>query len=207
MSFSIKRIENGITTGIKDLDQQGLTSWLIAKKLINEKETLYSFNDIKPWNRSGGETYSTIFDFQTDKQKKTIIVKAIVTIFPEISLINWTNRRKILTENRIPVSHWFCTNEATIYEPFYPNKSDKIKDFNLLIQIAFTLDRLGFTTLNFLNDIMCDSEGNPFYIDFGFDLGEPSQNMQISAKDCLIRNYPSREADIKEFYRIILDKI
>jgi len=206
MNFSIKRIEEGITSGIQNLDQQGLTSWLITKKLIADKETLYSFNDIQPWERTGGETYSTIFNFQTDKQEQTIVAKTIVTIIPEKSLIDWANRRKILANNKVSVSQWFWTGEATIFEPFYPNKSDKTKDFNLLLQIAFTLDRLGFTTLDFLSDIMCDSEGNPFYIDFGFDLGEPSQNIKTSAKDCLIRNYPNQKADIEEFYGIILNK-
>ena len=200
MSFCITRIENGITAEIGNLGQQSLKSWLVVKNLMTEKEILYSFSEVKPWKRTGGETYSTIFNFQTDKQKQTIVVKAIVTINPEKSLIDWTNRRKILADNRVPVSHWFWTGRATIYEPFYPNKSDKTKDFNLLLQTAFTLDNLGFTTLKFLDDIICDNDGNPFYVDFGFDLGEPSQYKKTNAKDYLIKIYPSRKADIETFY-------
>jgi len=204
MDFSITKIDKSITADIEKkgitLNQNGLTEWLKSKNLIAANETLLHFNDIYPWQRSGGETYSTIFNFKTDIQEQTIVVKAIVTANPEKSLIDWTNRRTILANNNVPVSHWFWTGEATIYEPYYPNKSDSTKDFNLLIQTAFILDSLGFTTLKFLDDILCDINGNPFYIDFGFDLGEPSQTPKTSAKDFLIKSYPSQEPDIEAFY-------
>lgn len=202
--MDITRIDKGISADIEKkgivLSQNGLTTWLKSKNLITNNEILLSFKDIQSWQRTGGETYSTIFNFKTDKQEQSIVVKAIVTTNPEKSLIDWTNRRAILAGNNISVSHWFWTGEATIYEPFYPNKSDKTKDFNTLIQTAFILDKLGFTTLKFLDDILCDKDGNPFYIDFGFDLGEPSQTIKTSAKEHLIKIYPSSKADIEAFY-------
>lgn len=202
--MDITRIDKGISADIEKkgivLNQDGLTEWLKSKNLIKKDEILLSFNDIQSWQRTGGETYSTIFNFKTDKQEQSIVVKAIVTTNPEKSLIDWTNRRAILAGNNISVSHWFWTGEATIYEPFYPNKSDKTKDFNTLIQTAFILDKLGFTTLKFLDDILCDKDGKPFYIDFGFDLGEPSQTMKTSAKEHMIKIYPILQDDIEAFY-------
>jgi hypothetical protein len=202
--MDILRIDKGITADIKKkgikLNQEGLTEWLKSKNLIEGNEILLSFNDIQPWERTGGETYSTIFYFKTDRQEQTIVIKAIVTTNPEKSLIDWTNRRTILADNKISVSHWYWTGEATIYEPFYPNKADKTKNFNILIQIAFMLDKLGFTTLKFLDDILCDKDGNPYYIDFGFDLGEPSQTIKTTAKEYLIKIYPNLKADIEAFY-------
>lgn len=202
--MDITRIDKGILADIEKrgmvLTQYGLTEWLISKKLITNNEILVSFSDIQPWQRTGGETYTTIFNFRTDKQEQTIVVKAIVTTNPEKSLIDWTNRRKILADNNVPVSHWFWAGEATIYEPFYPNKSDKTKDFNTLIQTAFTLDKLGSTTLKFLDDILCDKDGNPFYIDFGFDLGEPSKIIKTTAKEHLLKQFPNLKTDIEAFY-------
>lgn len=203
--MDITRIDKGISADIEKkgivLSQNGLTNWLKSKNLITNNEILLSFKDIQSWQRTGGETYSTIFNFKTHKQEQAIVVKAIVTTNPEKSLIDWTNRRAILADNNISVSHWFWTGEATIYEPFYPNKSDQTKDFTTLIQTAFILDKLGFTTLKFLDDILCDNDGNPFYIDFGFDLGEPSQTVKTSAKEHLIKTYPSLQVDIEAFYK------
>lgn len=202
--MEILRIDKGITADIEKkgitLNQDGLTEWLKSKNLIVENETLLTFKDIQPWERTGGETYSTIFNFKTDKQEQTIVVKAIVTTNPEKSLIDWTKRRAILADNKVSVSQWFWTGEATIYEPFYPNKANKTKDFDILIQTAYKLDKLGFTTLKFLDDILCDNDGKPYYIDFGFDLGEPSQTMKTTAKEHLIKTYPNLKADIEAFY-------
>lgn len=204
MDFSIIKIDKGITADIEKmgiaLNQNGLSEWLKSKNIIADNETLFSFNDFQPWQRTGGETYSTIFNFKTDKQQNTIIVKAIVTTNPEKSLIDWANRRTILANNKISVSNWFWIGEATIYEQFYPKKADETKDLKILIQIAYKLDKLGFTTLKFLDDILCDKDGNPFYIDFGFDLGEPSQTIKTTAKEHLIKTYPILQADIKAFY-------
>lgn len=202
--MKVEKIEKGITSDIEkegfELSQQGLTVWLKSKNLMSADEILIYFKDIKSWIRTGNETYSTIFSFKTDKKELKIVVKAIVSTNPEKKLDDWIKRRTILANNNIPVSNWFCTEAGTIYEPFYPNKSDKIKDFNLLIQIAFTLDKLGFTTLKYLDDILCDTNGNPFYIDFGFDLGEPSQKIKTAAKQHLIKKFPNFIKDIEAFY-------
>ena len=75
-------------------------------------------------------------------------------------------------KNGIVVSHWYHYSEGTIIEDFYPNTSNKV-DFDKILTIGHRLDQLGFTTLKFTDDIMADKNGNPFFIDFGFDLGRP----------------------------------
>jgi hypothetical protein len=54
--------------------------------------------------------------------------------------------------------------------------------------------------LKFLDDILCDKDGKPYYIDFGFDLGEPSLTIKTTAKEYLIKTYPNLKADIEAFY-------
>lgn len=201
--FKIVTVEKGASTEItKDkfsLDQQGITSWLISKTIISDNETLLSFQDILPWTRTGGETYCTSFKFVTDKQTKQIIIKAIVTTSPEKSLTDWTKRRKLLMRNGIAVSRWYHSSNATIIEDFYPNTS-KVVAFEKLLTIGKKLDELGFTTLKFTDDIMADENQNPHFIDFGFDLGEPSDSPKTNAKEFLLRKHPDKEEQINQFY-------
>jgi len=86
-----------------------------------------------------------------------------------------------------------------LFEDYYPYTFEKI-DFNKLLEIGWKLDMLGFTTLSFLNDIRADENNNPFYIDFGFDLGEPSPMQKECAKNNLILKFPEKQNKIKQFY-------
>lgn len=205
IDFNIRTIDKGITADILKqglaLDRQGVSSWLKDKSLLQDTEELNSFQDLSAWTRTGGETYSTIFSFSTDKGTYKLIAKAIVTTHPEKSLLDWTRRRKILLENNIPVSTWLWTGDATIIEPFYPNDYTETASFEDLIKIGFSLDNLGFTTLKFLDDLRCDIDGHPHYIDFGFDLGEPSEYTKTSAKEYLIKKYPNKQNVVEEFYK------
>lgn len=203
IEFNITTINSGASTeilrGKKSLDQEGITSWLFTKNIISRDETLLNFKDLIPWKRTGGETYSTLFEFTTDKQKKQIFIKALVTLLPEKSLLDWARRRDILFKNGIPVSRWYYHAEATIIEDFYPNTSDKVS-FENILNIGYQLDKLGFAALKFVDDIRADENGNPFFIDFGFDLGEPSNSMSISARDYLLKNYPEKQYKIFQRY-------
>jgi hypothetical protein len=203
--FNITTIDKGITADILEkglaLDKQGVSTWLKDKSLLQGNEELNSFQDLTAWTRTGGETYSTVFSFSTDKGTYNLIAKAIVTTHPEKSLLDWTRRRKILLDNHIPVSTWLWTGEATIIEPFYPKDFTETANFDDLIKIGFLLDKLGFTTLKFLDDLRCNKDGKPYYIDFGFDLGEPSENIKASAKEYLIKMYPNKQNLVEEFYK------
>ncbi len=121
-------------------------------------------------------------------------------MFPEKSLLDWTRRRKILAEKRIPVSNWHFTSDATIYEDFYPFTAKEKVEFETLLSIGYKLDSLGFTTLKFVDDIRADEDGNPYFMDFGFDLGEPSRDKTSSAKEYLTNVFPDEILEINNFY-------
>ena len=202
--FQLKTIDKGASSEIIrqgfELDEKGIAHWLKSKNLISSEENLLSFSDLTPWERRGGETYSTVFEFTATETTKRIIIKAIVNMFPEKSLQDWTRRRKILADNRISVSNWYFASEATIYEDFYPFTAKEKVDFEILLSIGYKLDTLGFSTLKFIDDIRADNNGNPYFIDFGFDLGEPSNDKVSSAKDYLIKTFPQRILEIEDFY-------
>lgn len=202
--FTLLTINNGASTEItrekQSLDQEEIRKWLFSKNIISNRETLLAFKDLMPWTRTGGETYSTSFEFTTNKQTKQIFIKALVTLLPEKSLLDWARRRDILNKNGIPVSNWYHHSEATIIEDFYPNTSDKVS-FENILNIGCQLDKLGFATLKFINDLRADKNGNPYFIDFGFDLGEPSDSMTFSARDYLLSHYPEKQYEILQRYK------
>lgn len=110
-----------------------------------------------------------------------------------------SRRREILKRNGIPVSFWYHYADATIFEDFYPNTASEVS-FEKILYIGNKLDKLGFTTLKFTDDIRADKNGNPFFIDFGFDLGEPSSKFTISAKNYLLEKYPEKQNEINNYY-------
>ncbi len=181
------------------LDQQGITSWLRSKDIISGNEILSSYSDVDPWHRTGGETYGTSFTISTDKQTKHIFIKAIVTLSPEKCLMNWARRRKILSENGVPVSNWYSQGDGLIIEDFYPKTFHDVA-FDKILTIGNKLDQLGFITLKFTDDLRSDKFGNPFFVDFGFDLGEPCQVVKTTAKSRLLLNYPEKRNEILHFF-------
>lgn len=104
---------------------------------------------------------------------------------------------------------------ATIYSEFILNDGteniiSRIKNSNFanshesleqLIQIAVKLDRAGYLTLNFLGDLIYDSDRSTFlYIDGGFDLGEKSQAPRKNALDTLLQTFRSQREYIEARY-------
>jgi hypothetical protein len=203
--FTIHIIDKGASSEIMkekfSLDQEGITNWLISKNIIVDTETLTNFKDLTPWTRTGGETYGTTFEFSTTKYTKQIFVKAIVTISPEKSLLDWSRRRKILMENAMPVSKWYYFGDGVIFEDLYPLTSQFVS-FHEILSIGYRLDQLGFSTLKFADDIRSDKNGNPFYIDFGFDLGEPSNKINSAAMNYLLLKYPETSDEIRKIYSL-----
>ncbi len=202
--FKITTIDKGASTEITKekfaLDQHGITEWLKSKSIITDNEILSNFHDIMPWTRTGGETFGTTFEFSTNKQTKLILIKAIATTTPDKSMNDWARRREILKRNGITVSFWYHHSAALIIEDFYPRTSAKVS-FDKILKIGHRLDQLGFYTLKFTEDIRADNIGNPYYVDFGFDLGEPSDNTKTTAKEYLLKQYPEKEAIIIQFYK------
>ena len=165
-----------------------IKEWLINKNIISSSDILLSYRDVKEWFKSGDETYLSSFYISYCRcekvENKTIVLKAITTLNPEKSLLDWYRRRKILRENFVPVSNWYWCNNGIIIEDYYPNDWS-FYNLDTLKSIANVLDRLGFITTDFLRDIKCDEYGNLFYIDFGFDLGEPSFKETNTSKQTL----------------------
>ena len=131
--FRIEIIDNGATKEKYPLDQNGITKWLRSKNIISDNEMLKIYRDLTPWTRTGGETYGTSFEFTTNKQKKQIFVKALVTLSPVRSLLDWSRRREILKRNGIAVSFWYHSADATIFEDFYPNTASEVSFEKILI--------------------------------------------------------------------------
>lgn len=199
----IEIIDKGASTEVTrenyTLDQNGITKWLQTKKIISKHDILLNYKDLTPWTRTGGETYGTSFEIRTNNQKKQIFIKALVTLLPEKSLLDWFRRREILEKNGISVSFWYHYADATIFEEFYPYSSNKVP-FEEILYIGYKLDMLGFSTLKFTDDIRADKNGKPFFVDFGFDLGEPSNIKTTNAKKYLLENYPEKRDEIKKHY-------
>ena len=201
--FKITTVDKGASSEIirekLTLNQQGITRWLRSKNIVSDNETLSSYRDLMPWKRTGSETYCSTFEFSTEKQTKQINIKAFVTISPEKSLLDWSRRRNFLMRNGITVSNWYHQSGACIIEDFYPNTFE-FYDFEKILTIGYILDQLGFSTLKFSDDIRGDKSGELFYIDFGFDLGEPSETPKSNAKNLLLRQFPHKKEEINSFY-------
>jgi hypothetical protein len=169
-------------------------NWLTVKGVLLKNQKLIQWMDGSPWKRNGSETYSCTVNirymFKGLEFQKKINIKAIVSIPINENLDNWAVRRNLLFMNGIPVSNWYYYGEGIIIEDFYPHSIDVLKEKTALKDIAFKLDQLGFHALNFLRDLRCDQNGNPYYIDFGFDLGEPRLMPTTKSINLLKEIYP-----------------
>lgn len=201
----VKTIEKGASTEIVkdgfDLTLGEISQWLRLKHLIGQDDRLLEYEDIDQWSRRGSETYSTVFRikfaFGETEQNKLINLKAIITFDPERGIKDWAARREILSKASVPVSNWYWYGSGVILEDFYPKDHSACKEFSKLVSIASRLDSLGFHTLNFLLDIRCDNDGNPYYIDFGSDLGSPSPEKSDTAIKKLIESFPQEEQEVR----------
>lgn len=203
--FEVRAINKGASSEITregySIDKKGVTAWLIGKNLISAENIVRRFSDVSPWLRTGGETYCTVFEIETRNWKRQFVIKAIVTLFPEKSLLDWKRRREILSDNDIPVSKWYFSSGGTIYEEFYPFKAKDRANFNQLLKVGCKLDALGFETLKFVDDILVDDEGDLHYVDFGFDLGEPTNKGPVlNAQRYLIKLFPNKRMEIINFF-------
>lgn len=196
-------LENSASSEIEkdnfDLTKGGIEEWLKFKKIIPIYSKLNSYKDVTKWQRGGAETYLTKFSFsytfKNDLIFKNILIKALVTINPENALVDWYNRREYLKKNNVKVSNWYWYGNGIIIEDFYYYSYQKASLFDL-IKIAKTIDHLGFKTTNFLEDIMCDINSVPYYIDFGFDLGNYGNANTNDAINLLIQKNKSKEKEI-----------
>lgn len=176
---------------VKEFAPNNLLHALKEIGVVEDKATFASFKDISAWKRGGGETYIAIAEVGADFTTKKFIAKAIVTsgIRPEEQMKNWLRRREILKSEGINVPHLYSAKGGVIYEEllernFVLQNETSVELLRQAARIASTLDRLGFATLSFTSDLMV-RKNLLYYVDFGFDLGEPSNSSKTSALEHL----------------------
>jgi len=184
-------IDHSVSSEIKregfGLDPYGIQSWLHCRRIVPEDATILCFCDETPWQAIGSETFSTrafcTYATKTDIKDCRFLLKALVGMNPSGQQKVWTSRRNMLMQMGIGVSQWFSCSSATITEPYYEYGHDtffKLGFLSALAEVAGLLDGLGFRTLDYISDMRSDGH-SLYYIDFGFDLGEPSETVTSHA--------------------------
>ena len=195
--MKINLLEKGASNEAKskygEINDLTLVEWLKNINLLGKSDYLIEYDDIASWQRGGTETYNSIFKIAKECNGSItynkVIVKAIVTGISEQSTKTWIKRREILHEARINVVKWYTVSNFLIYEDFLPYDYKYCKDINLIKKFALTLDELGFNTFNFLDDIRCNENGEPFYVDFGQDLGNPNEKPSTSSYQTFLKKF------------------
>jgi hypothetical protein len=183
--------EEFLRLGIGDTDEERLANGLMRRNILQQDEKLAELSDCTAWHQGGAETYiadSIVKVESKQSESRHVIAKALFSFGtqPEIQLRSWMKRRKIIAELNIRVPYLYSAANGTIYEEFIESELDPdcFTTQNLLrdlAQIAASIDHAGFTTLNFLSDLRRRND-KLFYIDFGFDLGDPGETTTDRAR-------------------------
>ncbi len=174
--------------------------------ILEDAEVLMEYEDLYPWRRGGAETYIAAARVQTNLKEKRFIAKALFSFAtsPERQLQDWARRRAQLITLGIRTPILYSSCKGVIYEDFieeefnYSSLSEPAV-VDQLVNIAATLDRNGYASLSFTKDIRI-MDKLLYYVDFGFDLGEPTNEAKNNALDFLITQLGV------EFYRKIESK-
>lgn len=138
------------------------------------------------WKRGGAETYLERFQFVSrEEESLEVLIKACVAFSPSIDLekilIDWVERRRLLSENGITTPLLYGWGNGVLIEEYVPHDlrtlligcdepSPSVLDG--LTLYAAALSRLGFTPIGPFNDLR--SHGSDIVVvDFGQDLGPP----------------------------------
>lgn len=202
-----------IRLGVGESDLDRLSSGLLKVGVMQQRESLKWLKDLSAWRRGGGETFIAdsvivVTDPRSQKteelltQERHVIGKALVPFGspPEIAMATWLRRRDLLLALNVPAPQLFGAIGGTIYEEFIDLELS-LEAFQIPVilkelgRIAAILDQAGFTTLSFLSDIRRRNT-RLYYVDFGFDLGEPSGSACSSAKSQLESQLPNASKDI-----------
>lgn len=161
----------------------GIEAYLKDLTCLPVAASLLSYCDVGPWGAGGAESYlarfNVCYSIAGCELNSAFVMKALISAGGG-KLHYWARRREILSAHHVPVSRWYWADQGMIVEDFYP-LSHAHAPLQQLKLIATALDSLGFRCLSFLRDILCDEFGNPYYVDFGFDLGEPGSQFSDSA--------------------------
>jgi len=171
----------------KDLETR-LFSALKDLKILKDQEELAEYDELHGWKRGGGETYVASAKLKIEKDGKryerTFVSKAIVTLSIDITIKNMIKRKKLLEDEGVKTPEIYSISDGCInqqYILYSIKEAIKLGKFNNklldeIIFIASQIDKMGFYSLNYIADLRTDLK-HIYYADFGFDLGEPNENV------------------------------
>ncbi len=211
MGASFVRLKNGLSgeysrLGSGSSDVERLSNGLIKTKVLKYGEVLLKYDDSAAWHQGGEETFiaDCKIDYRSESgeiRSRHVIGKALVSMsLPSERLLQTRlQRRSFLSEKGIRVPELYWAQDGLILEEFLEESVplDHVPQHVLqqIARIAALLDRCGFVTLSFLSDLrMKDDE--LYYVDFGFDLGDPSttivENARHTIESRLVEPYKSQ---------------
>lgn len=176
-----------------------LKNSLVQLGIIQSSQKIVYYEDIEPWHKGGSETYIAECKIKFKEGNELhIIAKALISLATESDRLTktWLNRRDILKNYGIRVPKLFATNEGVLFEEFIDNKFEleNLKSKNIINEVgkyAAILDFHGFITLSFLSDLRIKNN-KLYFVDFGFDLGEPSHKIVNNAKQEMDKKIQTR---------------
>ncbi len=164
--------------------------------------------EIMPWERSGAETYSYVFDVCKSKIKQRYILKALVAPTlgtpPAMQVKNWVTRRQRLESFGISTPRLFAAKHGVLLEEFIERdaieylrtlaKTDSISPAiqKSLKSICKQVYAAGFNPIGILRNLR--TTGVSFvWVDFGSDLGDhhPGASIKLSPARILERELES----------------
>ncbi|MGY2011589.1 MULTISPECIES: hypothetical protein [Nocardia] len=163
----------------------------------------------RDWWRSGAETYSLIFDVETQSAQRTAIMKACVA-WGSLSLAatfeQWFTRRATLRAAGVQVPDLYCRDNATLVEEyipfdFYEHVKQSPDRHSLLFaagRAAALISKTGFTPLSLVD--LRTRGSDVVFIDFGQDLGDPDANTRSGLLNLseVISNLEHREINLSD---------
>lgn len=199
----VELIHNGLGESLKkEFQSEDIVECFKHIGVIKNNHVLFKYSDISPWQRGGAETYNAIGLIETNVETIKIIAKALVSFAtrPEQQLKNWNSRRSKIIELGIPTPRLFSAFNGAIYEEFIDDefKLDEFLDISILTQLGFIgakLDKAGFKSISFIDDMRLKNR-TLYFVDFGSDLGEPSEISSDNAKLYLVKKLTQQQYEI-----------
>ena len=166
--------------------------------ILQEGEEFEGYEDIQGWVRGGEESYVATGRLYLSNDEETsqreFVAKAILTIDPDTTIDKMMDRRELLKSQGIKTPTIYSVDEGCIYQQFIPKSvresvekigSDE-KLLDELVRIGAVLDQKGFKALSYIGDLRTDLQ-DLYYVDLGFDLGEPGNQATDNSYKSLMK--------------------
>lgn len=174
---------------------QRLSSALKKIGIVKSGETIIAYEELNDYVRKGEETYVAAARVILNKEHRRIIRSFVskAVISGDELIKSMLRRRYLLQSQNIHVPELYSVTDACINEELIPYDLDcvlgkelyNLEVLNSVIHAAAVLDWMGFRTLNFLSDMRTDGKF-AYYIDFGWDLADPSDSPKDNAFNTLL---------------------